>query len=86
MEKYKIELTRTAEKQLQRIPKRDIGRIVDALRLLATTPLPQGCRKLSGHNHTYRVRVGVYRIIYDLLKNVLIVQVFKIGHRKDVYR
>ena len=86
MAEYKIELTHTAEKQLRKISKRDLPRIIDALQMLAVAPLPQGCRKLSGYSHTYRVRIGVYRIIYELLNNILTVQVLKIGHRKDIYR
>lgn len=86
MANYKVELTRTAEKQLRKLPKSDLPRIVQALHMLAITPLPQGCRKLSGYTNTFRVRIGVYRIIYEIIEHRLIVKVLKLGHRKDVYR
>jgi mRNA interferase RelE/StbE len=52
---------------------------------LLANPLPSGCKKLAGQPH-YRLRVGDYRIIYEIRRQQLIVNVVKIGHRKDVYR
>lgn len=86
MANYNVALTSTAEKQLRKLPKKDLPRVARALEMLALTPLPQGCRKLSGQTNTYRVRVGVYRIIYEIWAAVVLVKVLKIGHRKDVYR
>ena len=86
MADYKVELTRTAEKQLWKLPKKELPKVVEALKMLAITPLPRGCRKLSGHASTFRVRVGLYRIIYEIIESRVIVKVLKIGHRKDVYR
>lgn len=86
MASYRVELTASAEKQLRKLPKNDLPRVARALEMLALTPLPQGCRKLSGQTNTYRVRAGVYRIIYEILAAVVLVKVLKIGHRKDVYR
>jgi mRNA interferase RelE/StbE len=53
---------------------------------LANNPRPFGCKKLAGAKDAYRIRVGVYRIIYTIRDNVLIVEVVKIDNRKDVYR
>lgn len=86
MANYRVELTRTAEKQLKRVPKSDVPRVVAALEMLALTPLPTGCRKLAGHQDLFRVRVGVSRILYELLEERVVVKVLKIGHRKDIYR
>ncbi len=86
MANYSIALTHTAEKQLRKLPKKELPRIVQALEMLSFTPLPQGRRKLSGHSNTFRVRVGIYRIIYEILGQRLIIKILKIGHRKDVYR
>lgn len=86
MADYKVELTRTAEKQLRKVPKVDLPRLVQALEMLALTPLPSGCRKLTGQGNVFRVRVGVYRVIYEILTHQIIVRILKIGHRKDVYR
>lgn len=85
MEKYKVYLTSSAEKTLRNLPKKDIRRIIAKLESLSIDPYPDGCRKLSGEEDTYRVRAGIYRIIYELNSGELIVIVLKIGHRKDVY-
>lgn len=86
MGNYKVELTGSAERQLRRLPRVELRRVAAALEMLAITPLPVGCRKLVGTTNIFRVRVGVYRIIYELYTDRLVVRVLKIGHRKDVYR
>lgn len=86
MADYSVELTRSAERQLRKIPKVELPRIVQAIEMLALTPLPPGCRKLTGQGNAFRVRVGVYRIIYEIVAQRLIVRILKIGQRKDVYR
>ena len=48
--------------------------------------MPPNSRKLKGEEHAYRIRVGDYRIIYDVLQEVLVILVLRVGHRKDVYR
>jgi len=72
-------------KELQKIPKRDVSRIIDKIRSLSSNPRPPGCEKLSS-DEKYRVRQGRYRIIYSIEDEKLVVLVIKIGHRKDVYR
>lgn len=86
MANYKVEITASAEKSLKKIPKKDIVKIVEAIRVLAISPFPEGCRKLKGEEDVYRVRQGNYRIIYEVVENKLIVLVLKIGHRKDIYK
>jgi mRNA interferase RelE/StbE len=86
MAKYKVEISRTAEKQLKKLSKDDQKRVVAAILDLAENPLPKGSRKLTGYEDVYRVRVGRFRILYSWAASVLIVIVLKIGHRKDVYR
>ena len=86
MANYKIEITATAEKSLKKIPKKDIQKIVEAIQILAISPFPEGCRKLKGEEDVYRVRQGIYRIIYEVIENKIIVLVLKIGHRKDIYK
>lgn len=86
MAKYKIEVARSAEKALKRLPKTVLGSIVSALVNLEINPYPAGCRKLTGEVSSYRIRVGVYRIVYEVHDNLILVKVLKIGHRKDVYR
>jgi len=86
MAKYKIEISRTAEKQLKKLSKDDQKRVVAAILDLAEDPLPKGTRKLAGYEDVYRIRVGHFRILYSCVARTLIVIVLKIGHRKDVYR
>ena len=86
MAHYRVEVSRTAEKQLRKLKAPDQGRVVHALMGLADDPHPPGSRKLSGYSDVFRIRVGVYRILYSVEGRRLIVIILKIGHRKDVYR
>ena len=61
-------------------------RVVNAIRKLARNPRPRGCRKLRDYSDVYRIRVGVFRILYSIEQVRLLVLVLKIGHRRDVYR
>jgi mRNA interferase RelE/StbE len=86
MASYSVELTRTAEKRLRRIAKRDRNRLVEAIQRLADRPRPHGARKLQGYDDVYRIRVGQYRVVYEILEDRVIVIVLKVGHRKDIYK
>ena len=86
MGNYRVEVARAAEKALFRLPKNAISKIIAAIQSLAINPYPDGCRKLTGEHHTFRVRIGVYRIIYEVFDDIILVKVLKIGHRKDAYR
>ncbi|HLE72167.1 MAG TPA: type II toxin-antitoxin system RelE/ParE family toxin [Vicinamibacteria bacterium] len=86
MARYKIEISRTAEKQLKKLSKDDQKRVVAVILDLAENPLPKGSRKLAGYEDVYRIRVGHFRILYSCAARTLIVIVLKIGRRKDVYR
>jgi mRNA interferase RelE/StbE len=82
---YRIEIKRSAVKELEAIPAKDRRRIATKIRALAGNPRPAGCEKLSGHDK-YRIRQGNYRILYTIEDDVLVVMVVKIGDRRDVYR
>ena len=84
MASYKVELKRSAEKELRALPNKELLRIVEAIKSLADEPRPNGCKKLSGEEK-YRLRVGNYRILYQIEDDVLVVYVVKVGHRRDVY-
>jgi mRNA interferase RelE/StbE len=86
MASFSVELTRTAEKQLRRIAKRDRNRLVEAIQGLADRPRPQGARKLQGYHDVYRIRVGQYRVVHEIIEDRVIVIVLKVGHRKDIYK
>jgi len=84
--RYAVEISRTAEKQLKRVPAAMQRRIAAVLLSFEIEPRPLGCKKLSGFESTYRARVGDYRIIYEIHDTIVRVNVLKIGNRKDVYR
>jgi mRNA interferase RelE/StbE len=86
MASYEIEISRSAEKQLRKLPREDQQRIVRAILPLAQEPLPKGSRKLSGYEDVFRIRVGRYRILYSVSSRKLVIIILKIGHRRDVYR
>jgi mRNA interferase RelE/StbE len=86
MANYRIEISSTAEKALKKIPKKDLMKIVESIQILAINPFPEGCRKLTGEEGTYRIRQGNYRIIYEVEGKKLKVLILKVGHRKDIYR
>ena len=73
------------KKDLARIPKADVRRIVEAIRSLRDGPRPPGARKLAGEEK-YRIRQGDYRIVYSIQDDVRSVWITRVGHRRDVYR
>jgi mRNA interferase RelE/StbE len=84
--RYHIEVGRQPRKFLARLAKREQTRIVRAIAGLADEPRPYGVKVLSGEENFYRIRVGDYRIIYEIDGKRIMVLVLRIGHRKDVYR
>ncbi len=86
MASYRLEWRRSTRKDLRRIPSTDVVRIIAAAESLAEDPFPTGCVKLSGSERSYRIRVGDYRILYDVQGDCLLIEVIKVGHRKNVYR
>ena len=83
---YSIEWKRSAAKELRQLPREVVARVLRAVEELRTNPLPAGVRKLSGAEHTYRIREGSYRIIYSVYTSRLVIEVIRVGHRRDVYR
>ncbi len=84
MAKYEIVFKRSVYKDLRPIPKVDVRRILSKINLLADEPRQAGCEKLSG-SERYRIRQGIYRIIYEIEDKKLIINVVKIGHRRQIY-
>ena len=82
---YSVVIKRSAERELRAVPKRDLGRVVTRIRRLADDPRPPGSEKLSGEDR-YRIRQGDYRVVYAVDDEQRIVEVVRIGHRRDVYR
>ena len=83
--KYEVEVSPSARKSLTKIPKKDRLRIEGVIEILRSNPYPPAAIKLTERSE-YRVRVGSYRVIYDVVKGRLVILVLTIGHRKDVYR
>jgi mRNA interferase RelE/StbE len=85
MEKYRITFKKSVAKDLRVIPKNDIKKILSKIDTLAVNPRGEGCIKLSGQEN-YRVRQGLYRIVYEIKDDVLVVNVVKVAHRTQVYK
>jgi mRNA interferase RelE/StbE len=84
--RYEVQIARRAVRALTALPRREQQRVRAAIDLLADDPRPPSCRKLAGEEGAYRVRVGDYRIVYEVFDRRLVIQVVRIGHRRDVYR
>ena len=84
MPNYTIILSKRAQKQLDKLPDNITEPIIEAITGLEDSPRPKGYKKLKGRDG-YRIKVGNYRIIYDIFDDELLVDVIKLGHRKDIY-
>ena len=76
----------SAVKELRRIDRKVVPRIVKAVESLSSNPFPVGVRKLYSSEHSYRIRVGDYRVIYTVFESHLVIEIIRIRHRKDIYR
>ncbi len=84
MARYSLTFRDSVAKDLRRLPKADVSRILRRIDELAEEPRGQGCEKLTGSDY-FRVRQGMYRIIYEIRDEVLVVVVIKVGNRREVY-
>jgi mRNA interferase RelE/StbE len=82
---YTIIIPKPVQKQLDDLPKIERDRLTFNIQLLADDPRPNGVKKLKGYNAAYRIRVGDYRIIYNIKDRELIVLLLSVSHRKDAY-
>jgi mRNA interferase RelE/StbE len=85
MGRFEVIFKQSVAKDLRSIPVKDVARILNRIEGLKVNPRPPGVEKLSGQEK-YRVRQGVYRIIYEIKNLELIIIVVKIGHRREVYK
>jgi mRNA interferase RelE/StbE len=86
MARYELRVKPSVAKDLRGIPKADVKRILSRMQALCADPRASGCEKLAGNSELYRVRQGVYRIVYAILETHVVVEVVKVGHRSEVYR
>ena len=84
--KYRIEFKSSAAKALRKIPKSDQKRIARKIDSLSENLPDSAITKMKGDNPFHRIRVGDYRIIYEIQGDILLIVILKIGHRKEVYR
>ena len=82
---YRLEIRKSAVKELEKVSKVYYKSIRAAICELEDDPRPNGCKKLHGTDDLYRIRVGMYRIVYTIQDTVLYIEIIKIGHRKDIY-
>jgi mRNA interferase RelE/StbE len=82
---YQIRIKRSAEKEMDRLPSQIFHRVADAILKLETNPRQPGTKKLRGVDE-YRLRVGPYRALYTIDDSSRIVEIFAVGHRREVYR
>jgi mRNA interferase RelE/StbE len=85
VDNYSVSLAGSAEKELCALPTNVISRIVPRLDRLALVPRPLGCKKLVGGQNEWRIRVGDYRIVYEIDDKTKTVQITRIAHRREVY-
>jgi mRNA interferase RelE/StbE len=85
MAAYEVFFRESVWKELKKIPKADLKKILSRIEQLGTDPRPMGCEKLTDQE-LYRIRQGNYRIVYTIQDNALTVWVVTVGHRKQVYR
>jgi len=86
MDSYEIQWKHSVEKDLKKIGPKEASRIIEAVHSLANNPFPPQVRKLRTTERLYRIRVGDYRIIYEVDKELKIVTIYYVRHRKDAYR
>lgn len=83
---YIVLIERNAEKDIKKLPKEVLIKLKPLLIALKENPRPQGCRKIVGSIQDWRIRLGEYRVLYEIVEQRIEVRIMKIKHRKDVYR
>jgi len=82
---YNIEWKTSAKKELRKIDKKEIPKIIEAVENLALNPHPANHKKLLGTEHNFRIRIGNYRVVYFLEDDKLLIEIIRVRHRKDAY-
>ncbi len=86
MGQYNVEFVHSAAKEFRALPSDIKLRVGGAIDALEQNPRPAGVRKLAGHTNLYRIRVGVYRVVYEINDKNLLVRVTRVRHRREAYR
>ena len=83
---YEVYLEQRAQRDLKKLSTEDFHRVIRTIKALAKDPRRAGCRKISGSKNDWRIRVGDYRVIYEIDKRAKAIRVMLVRHRRDVYR
>lgn len=83
---YKVEVKRSVVKAIACLETSIQRQIAEALKSLASCPFPNGSRKIQGRADTWRIRIGNYRVVYEVHEERLVIYVVRVGHRREVYR
>jgi mRNA interferase RelE/StbE len=83
---YEVYLERSAEKDLRRLAAEDFHRVISRIKDLKKNPRPPRCHKIAGSKRDWRIRVGNYRILYEIDVKTKVVKVMRVKHRREVYR
>jgi mRNA interferase RelE/StbE len=82
----RVEWKKSTKKDLRKLPAGVVDRVIATVDALVNEPFPPGIEKLAGAEHAYRIRLGDYRIIYEVLVEAELIEIQRVRHRKDVYR
>ncbi len=83
---HEVLLERTAERDLRKLPQAEFHRLVARIKALGEEPRPSGSRKITGSKNDWRIRVGTYRVIYEIDEKAKVVKVMRVRHRREAYR
>lgn len=83
---YEIYLETSAEKDIRKLPSDKIKNVVSKIKELSKSPYPPGSKKIKNTNNFWRIRIGNYRVIYEVLQSEKRINIYKVRHRKDVYK
>jgi mRNA interferase RelE/StbE len=83
---YDVLIERTAERDIKSLPTTLFDRILPRIKALADNPRPTGCHKLAGSKNDWRIRIGDYRVVYEIDDARKQVKIFRVRHRREVYR
>jgi mRNA interferase RelE/StbE len=83
---HEVRLERAAEKDLRRLDDQTHDRVVKQIVALGKEPRPPSSKKLSGTTNDWRIRVGDYRVLYEIADSIRVVRVYRVRHRREVYR
>jgi len=86
MASFRVEWKKSTKKDLHKLPASVATRVVAEVALLSANPFPHGAEKLAGAENSYRIRLGDYRVVYNVFREWKLVEVQRVRHRKDVYR